>query len=83
MRTEKWRVKCRSKTHNTKYCRANKKDAAKTVTEPEKDDTETHTFAFTLQGASEDTKKTQETRRRYEENSSLLVDTGLFLTHRR
>ena len=25
MKTEKWCVKCRSKTHNTKDCRANKK----------------------------------------------------------
>ena len=48
MKTEKWCVKCTSKTHNTKDCRANKKDAAKAVAEPEKDDTETHTFIFTM-----------------------------------
>ena len=68
--------KCRSKTHNTKDCRANKKDAAKAVAEPEKDDTETHTFTFTLLETSENLKKTQETRRRHDEDPSLLVDTG-------
>ena len=76
MKTEKWCVKCRSKTHNTKDCRANKKDAAKAVAEPEKDDTEMHTFTFTLQETSENLKKTQETRRRHDENQSLMVDTG-------
>ena len=76
MKTKKWCVKCRSKTHNTKDCRANKKDAAKAVAEPEKDDTETHTFTFTLLETSENLKKTQETRRRHDEDPSLLVDTG-------
>ena len=76
MKTEKWCVKCRSKTHNTKDCRANKKDTAKAVAEPEKDDTETHTFTFTLLETSENLKKTQETRRRHDEDPSLLVDTG-------
>ena len=54
MKTEKWCVKYRSKTHNTKDCRANKKDALKAVAEPGKDDTETHTFVFTLQETSEE-----------------------------
>ena len=48
----------------------------KAVAEPEKDDTETHTSTFALQETSENLKKTQETRRRHDEDSSLLVDTG-------
>ena len=75
MKTEKWCVKCRSKTHNTKDYRANKKDAVKAVAEPEKDDAETHTFTFTQQETSENLKKTQETKR-HDEDPSLLVDTG-------
>ena len=77
MKTEKWCVKSRSKTHDTKAkdCRANKKDAVKAVAEPGKDDSETHTFTFTLQETSENLKKTQETRRRHDEDPSLLVDT--------
>ena len=69
MKTDKWRVKCRSKTHNTKDCKASKKDAAKTMAEAKEDDTEIHTFAFTLQ-------ETRDRRRRREEDSSLLVETG-------
>ena len=63
---------------DTQYerCRANKKDAVKGVAEPGKDDTETHTFTFTLQETSENLKKTRETRRRHDEDPSLLVDTG-------
>ena len=50
-------------------CRGSKKDAAKTMTEAKEDDTEIHTFAFTLQ-------ETRDRRRRHQEDSSLLVDTG-------
>ena len=70
MKTGKWRVKCRSKTHNTKDCKASKKDTAKTMAEAKEDDTEIHTFEFTLQETRD------RRRRRREEDSSLLVDTG-------
>ena len=66
IKSAKWCNKCRTKTHNTKDCRATKRDAVKqAITEEEKQDSDEHSFLFTLkdnQGKTED--------------SNLLVDTG-------
>ena len=67
IKSAKWCNKCRNKTHNTKDCRTAKKDTAKqAITEREKQDSDEHSFVFTLkngQGSST-------------EDSNLLVDTG-------
>ena len=67
MKSEKWCTKCRNKTHNTRDCRAGKKDAAKSITEqPKNQDLDEQSFVFTLKdGQGRSTK-----------DSKLLVDTG-------
>ena len=73
IKSEKWCVKCKSKTHNTKDCRPGKTDSAKTATEPKKEenkeDNDEHSFTFTLQDLEDGS-------RRRPQNTNVLVDTG-------
>ena len=71
IKSEKWCAKCKSKTHNTKDCRSGKTDSAKTATEPKKEenkeDSDEHSFTFTLQ--------LEDGSRRRPQKTNPLVDT--------
>ena len=62
----KWCAKCRSKTHNKNECKATKKNTVKKV--KEKTSKDKHSFASAIQEDKD--------RRRSQENTNLLVDTG-------
>jgi predicted aspartyl protease len=65
MKAEKLCNKCKSKTHNTKDCRA-RRDGAKMAAETGEENAKIHSFAFTLKENNSIGGKT----------SNLLVDTG-------